>query len=164
MQESANAAQSAIGKILQVDTGDELSHLISILQISCGILCAACGCYLIFYLAIALKRELLLKEQELKIKALLGTTPDSLVWETLKPAIKFLGYALLTGEIGILLGYFLVYHVISADLSAYLVTPLNFFIHYDVLYLLLFLAVVAGFVYLAYRRIRRDYYPLHNEP
>ena len=158
-QEQENKRIPLLAKLLNPNTGDELALFLSILEISSLIMMVAGAAYLFFFSVLSLKRERILEETELRVKASLGVSPKILTFE-------FIGESMVTMivasvmSIGLVnLLYTSIYILFQSSwVAAYLIAPLTLFVHYDLVssgLLLLFLTVLTGHTYF---RIKNQYY------
>ena len=146
-QEQENKRIPLLAKLLNPNTGDELALFLSILEISSLIMMVAGAAYLFFFSVLSLKRERILEETELRVKASLG---ESMVTMIVASVMSISLVNLLYTSIYILFQ--------SSWVAAYLIAPLTLFVHYDLVssgLLLLFLTVLTGHTYF---RIKNQYY------
>lgn len=158
-QEQENKRIPLLAKLLNSNTGDELALFLSILEISSLIMMVAGAAYLFFFSVLSLKRERILEETELRVKASLGVSPKILTFEFIGEAMVTMTVASIVGISLVNLLYTSIYILLhSSWVAAYLIAPLTLFVHYDLVssgLLMLWLTVLTGHTYF---RIKNQYY------
>ena len=158
IQERENEKVSLLEKLLKNDTSDDLAQLLLILEISMMMVVVASLLYLIFYLYISVVRELLLNDQTLKIKSMLGVSPIMLTIEFYGEFLFVVLFALLLAMLIFNGIYTLIYAVSGSWVTQFLILPINFLIFYDFFYLLGILILLGLLFFFSYKKIRKNHY------